>query len=171
VTTAGYNAVAAWREEAKWGATVASAGQNDVFFCPGVDLTTMGAGEFWCLDFGCGPELFFDGLSGRREFRSGRTPHEQPFNDRSVSYFPWRSGCEKFHLNLFLCEPINDASLVDIVRRHFEFHAVTNRKANKTFAHFPRNMREHEVFVRQRDAKHCAWKNGQDCPFHLDSFF
>jgi hypothetical protein len=148
-----------------------SAGQNDVFFCPGVDLAAMGASEFGRLDFGCGPELFFDGLSGRGEFRSRRTPHEQPFDDRSVSYFPWRSGCEKFHLNSFLCEPINDASLVDIVRRHFEFHAIANRKPNKTFAHFSRNMREYEVFVRQRDAKHCAWKNGQDCPFYLDSFF
>ncbi len=41
------------------------AGQNDVFFCPGVDLATMRAGEFWGLDLGCGPELFFDGLTGR----------------------------------------------------------------------------------------------------------
>jgi hypothetical protein len=45
----------------------------------------MGTGEFRRLDFGRGPELFFDGLSGRREFRSGRTPYEQPFDDWSVS--------------------------------------------------------------------------------------
>jgi hypothetical protein len=74
-----------------------SAGQNDVFFCPGVDLAAVGAGEFGCLDLGCGPELLFDGLTGRGEFRGGGTPHEQPFNHRSVSYFPWRSGCEKLH--------------------------------------------------------------------------
>jgi len=78
---------------------------------------------------------------------------------------------KNFILVFFLCEPINDASLVDIVWRHLQFHTVANRKPNKTFAHFSRNMREHEVFVRQRDAKHCAWENGQDCPFHLDSFF
>ena len=131
----------------------------------------MGAGEFRRLDFGCGPELFFDGLTGRGEFRGGRTPHEQPFNDRSVFYFPWRSGCEKFHLNFFLCEPINDACLVDIVRRHFEFHTVANREADKAFAHFSRNVGEHEVFIRQRDAKHRAGKNGHDYPFHFDSFF
>jgi hypothetical protein len=65
------------------------AGQNDVFFRPVVDLAAMGAREFGRLDFGRGPELFFDGLTGRGEFRSGRTPHEQPFNDRSVFYFPW----------------------------------------------------------------------------------
>jgi len=28
----------------------------------------MGAGEFRRLDFGCGPELFFDGLTGRVSF-------------------------------------------------------------------------------------------------------
>ena len=66
-------------------ATFASAGQNHVFFCPGVDLAAMRAGEFGCLDFGRGPELFFDGLSGRGEFRSGRTPYEQPFDDWAVS--------------------------------------------------------------------------------------
>ena len=96
----------------------------------------MWAGELGCLNLGCGPALFFDGLTSRSELCSGRAPHEQPFNDRPVFYFPWRSGCEKFHLNLFLCEPINDASLVDIVRRHFESHAVANREPNKTFAHF-----------------------------------
>jgi hypothetical protein len=72
----------------KRGATFASAGQNDVFFCPAVDLAAMGAGEFGRLDFGGGPELFFDSLTGRGEFRGGRTPHKQPFNDRSVFYFP-----------------------------------------------------------------------------------
>lgn len=96
----------------------------------------MGAGELRCLDFGCGPELFVDGLTGRREFRRGRASHEHPFNDRPGFHFSWRSSCEKFHLNFFLCEPINDAGLVDIVRRHLELHAVANRKANKTFAHF-----------------------------------
>jgi hypothetical protein len=136
-----------------------------------MDLAAMRAGEFGRLDFGCGPQLLFDGLTGRGEFCGGRAPDEQPFNDRSVFYFPWRSGCEKFHLNCFLREPINYASFVGIVRGHFEFHAVANRKANKTFAHFSRNMGEHEVFVRQRDAKHCTWKNGEDCSFHLDSFF
>lgn len=62
-----------------------SAGQNDVFFCPGVDLAAMRAGEFGCLDLRFGPELFFDGLTGRGEFRGGRAPHEQAFNDWSVS--------------------------------------------------------------------------------------
>ncbi len=64
------------------------ADQNDVFFCPGVDLATMRAGEFWGLDLGCGPELFFDGLTGRGEFRGRWAPHEKPFNDWSGFDFP-----------------------------------------------------------------------------------
>ena len=47
----------------------------------------MGASEFRCLDLGCSPELFFDGLTGRREFGGGRAPHEKPLNDRSGFYF------------------------------------------------------------------------------------
>ncbi len=58
-----------------------------------------------------------------------------------------------------LCEPINDARLVYIVRRHFEFHTVANRKANKTFAHLSGNVREHETFVRKCNPKHRAGKN------------
>jgi len=77
------------QELPKPGATFFLAGQNDVFFCPAVDLAAMGAGEFGRLEFGGGPELFFDGLTGRGEFRGGWTPHKQPFNNRSVFYFPW----------------------------------------------------------------------------------
>ena len=60
---------------------------------------------------------------------------------------------------IFLCEPINDTRLFDIVRRHLEFYTIANRKANKTFAHFSGNVREHETLVRQRNAKHRAGKN------------
>jgi hypothetical protein len=66
-----------------------SASQNDVFFCPGMDLAAMGASEFGCLDLGCSPELFFDSLTSRGEFRGRRAPHEKPFNDRSGFYLPW----------------------------------------------------------------------------------
>ena len=60
---------------------------------------------------------------------------------------------------IFLCEPINDTRLVDIVRRHLEFYTIANRQANKTFAHLSGNVREHETLVRQRNAKHRAGKN------------
>src|SRR6266576_2355578 len=145
-----------------------SASQHDVFFCPAVDLAAVGTGEFWGFDLRSSPELFFDCLTGWSEFCGGRTPHEKPFNDWSGFYLAGWSRCKKFH---FLCEPINDTRLFDIVRRHFEFHTVANREADKAFAHFSRNVGEHEMFIRQRDAKHRAGKNGHDYPFHFDSFF
>ncbi len=52
-----------------------------------------------------------------------------------------------------------------------EFYTIANREANKTFAHFSGNVGEHEMFVCQRDTKHCAGKNGHDYPFYFDSFF
>ena len=70
---------------------------------------------------------------------------------------------------IFLCEPINDTRLVDIVRRHMQFYTIANCEANKTFAHFAGNVRQHEMFIRQSDAKHCAGKNRCNRSFHLDS--
>jgi len=66
-----------------------SASQNDVFFCPAVDLAAVGTGEFGGFDLRCSPKLFFDRLTGRGEFRGGRTPHEKPFNDRPGFYLAW----------------------------------------------------------------------------------
>ena len=43
-----------------------SASEDDIFFCPSVDLAAMGTGEFRCFDLGSGPERFFDCLAGRR---------------------------------------------------------------------------------------------------------
>ncbi len=71
------------------GARRSSASQNDVFFCPSVDLAAMRTGEFGSFDFRCSPELFFDSLTGRGEFCGGRTPHEKPFNDWSGFYLAW----------------------------------------------------------------------------------
>jgi hypothetical protein len=73
--------------------------------------------------------------------------------------------------NFILCESINYARLIDVVRRHFEFHTIAGRKADKTFAHFSGDMRKHKVFIRQRDAKHGAGKHGHNRPFYFDSLF
>lgn len=53
-----------------------------------------------------------------------------------------------------LTEPINDAGFIHIVGGHLEFHTIANGEANEAFAHFPGDMREHIVFVRQRDPEH-----------------
>ncbi len=77
----------------------------------------------------------------------------------------------KNFISIILCEPINDTRLVDIVGRHLQFHTIADREADKAFAHFARNMREDEMFICQRDTKHCAGKNGHDYPFYFDGFF
>ena len=66
---------------------------------------------------------------------------------------------KNFITKIPLAEPINDARFVDIVGRHFQLHPVTDGQANKAFAHLSGNVREHETFVRQCNAKHRAGKN------------
>jgi len=44
--------------------------------------------------------------------------------------------------NLILSEAIDDARLVNIVRRHLEFDAIADGKSNKSFAHFSGNVRQ-----------------------------
>ena len=72
---------------------------------------------------------------------------------------------------IWLAEPINDARFIDIVRGHVQFDAVANGKADEAFAHLTRNMREDEMFVRERDPEHGAGKNRHDRSFQLDRFF
>jgi hypothetical protein len=43
-----------------------SARQNNVFFCPAMNLLAMGAGKLGRFHFGRSPELFVDCLAGRR---------------------------------------------------------------------------------------------------------
>ena len=40
--------------------------ENDVFFCPGVDLAAVWAAELAALNFCGGPQFFSDGLAARR---------------------------------------------------------------------------------------------------------
>jgi hypothetical protein len=57
----------------------------------------MGTGKLGRLDLGRGPELFFDCLSGWRQFRGGGTSDQDPFNDRSRLRFRSRGCHKKFH--------------------------------------------------------------------------
>ena len=72
--------------------------------------------------------------------------------------------------NIYL-EPVNDPRLGGIVGRHFHFHTVANCQADKTFAHFARNVREHEMVVRQRDPEHRPWQDAHNGAFEADCFF
>jgi hypothetical protein len=93
-----------------------STSEDDVFFCPGMDLLAMRAGHFSALDF-CGrPQFFFDRLTARRQFCRRRATDEKAFDDRSFSFRRGR-WCKKVHNNKYwLAEPINDARFIDIVR-------------------------------------------------------
>jgi len=50
-----------------------------------------------------------------------------------------------------LCQAIDDAGFVEVVRRHFHFYAVADGKTDEPLAHLAGDMREHLVFVRQLD--------------------
>src|SRR5205823_3128575 len=60
--------------------------QDDVFFGPDVNLPAVRATEPVVLDLGRGPQFLPDRLTGRREFRCGRTSNQNPFDDRSFLF-------------------------------------------------------------------------------------
>jgi len=88
---------------------------------------------------------------------------------RRAFAFDRRGGSKK---NLVaISESINDARLCGVVRRHLHFHPVTNREANKTLAHFPGDMRENEMIIREGDSKHGSRKHRLDDALYCDGFF
>ncbi len=70
-----------------------------------------------------------------------------------------------------LAHPPDDAGLVQIVRRHLELDAITDRKTNPTFAHLAGDRGEHEMFVGQFDTKHRAWQHSVNAAFNFNGFF
>ncbi len=70
-----------------------------------------------------------------------------------------------------MLKPINDPRLGGIVRRHLHFHSIANGKSNKTFAHFARDMREHEILIGKRNSKHCSGQHVHNRAFNLDRLF
>jgi hypothetical protein len=72
--------------------------EDDVLFCPGMDLLAMRAGHFSALDF-CGrPQFFFDRLTARRQFCRRWATDEKAFDDRSFSFGRGR-WCKEVHNN------------------------------------------------------------------------
>ena len=86
-----------------------------------------------------------------------------------VFSFGRRGGSKKNRVAIL--ESINDAGFGGVVRRHLHFHPVPNCKPNETFAHLPGNVRENEMIVRERDAKHGSGEHRHDSAFQLDGFF
>src|SRR5438477_3901783 len=73
--------------------------------------------------------------------------------------------------NFIFLEAVDDARLVNVVRRHLEFDAIANGKSNKSFAHFSGNVRQDKMLVGQSDPEHGAGKDRHDRSFQLKSFF
>lgn len=81
-----------------------------------------------------------------------------------------RRGGSKKNL-VAISESINNASFGGVVGRHLHFYSITDRKTNKAFAHLAGNVRENEMIVCKRDAKHGSRKHRQDGALQFDSFF
>jgi hypothetical protein len=73
--------------------------------------------------------------------------------------------------NRILLESVDDARLIDVVRRHLEFDTIANSKSNKSFAHFPGNVRENKVLISQSNPKHGTGQDRHDRSFQLEGFF
>jgi hypothetical protein len=83
--------------------------------------------------------------------------------------FGRRGGSKKNRVAIL--ESINDAGFGGVVRRHLHFHPVPNCKPNETFAHLPGNVRENEMIVRERNAKHGSGEHRHDGSLQLNGFF
>jgi hypothetical protein len=71
-----------------------------------------------------------------------------------------------------MSESINDARFGGVVRRHFHFYPVPGRKANEPpLTHLPGNVRENEMVVRKRDAKHGPGEHRHNGALQFDRFF
>src|SRR5437660_4145334 len=68
-------------------------------------------------------------------------------------------------------ESVNDARFGGVVRRHLHFYPVPDCKPNETLAHLSGNVRENEMIVRERDAKHGSRQHRHDSALQLDGFF
>jgi len=77
-----------------------SAREDDVFFCPGMDLAAVWAAELAALNFCGGPQFFSDGLAARRQFRGRRATDEQTFNNGSLCFRGGGSGKKVHKLKL-----------------------------------------------------------------------
>lgn len=68
-----------------------------------------------------------------------------------------------------LSEAVDDPSLGQIVRRHFQLYAIAVGETNEAFAHLPRNMRENTMLVAELDAEHGSGEDGGDFTFSFDN--
>ncbi len=68
-------------------------------------------------------------------------------------------------------EAEGDASLGGIVGRHFHFHAVADDEFDEAFAHFARDVGEHDELIGEFDAELGACEDLHDGALDLDGSF
>jgi len=79
-----------------------------------------------------------------------------------------RGGSKK---NLTFLESVDDSGFADIIRRHFHSNSVANGKADKTFAHFAGDVREHKMLVSQGNPEHGARQHRHNSAFYGNRLF
>ena len=65
----------------------------------------------------------------------------------------------------------SDAGFVQVVRRHFHFHAIAGGESDPAFAHFAADGGEHHVFIVEFHAEHGSGQYGVNAAFDFDMFF
>src|SRR5437879_1127903 len=66
---------------------------------------------------------------------------------------------------------INAREFRGVVRRHLHSHSIADCKPNEPLAHLSGNVREHEMIVRERDAKHGPGQDHHDGALQFDRLF
>ncbi len=70
-----------------------------------------------------------------------------------------------------LTESIYDAGFVEVVRRHFDFDAVSDGQSDESLPHLAGDVSEHHVAVVQFDAEHGSRQDCFDFSFQFDVIF
>jgi hypothetical protein len=70
-----------------------------------------------------------------------------------------------------MSESVNDTSFRGVVRRHLHSHSIADCKPNEPLAHLSGNVRENQMIVRERDAKHGPGQDHHDGALQFDGFF
>lgn len=70
-----------------------------------------------------------------------------------------------------LTEAINNAGFVEVVRRHFDFNAVSDGQSDESLPHLAGNVSKHHVAVVQFDTEHGSRQDCFDFAFQFDVTF
>jgi hypothetical protein len=70
-----------------------------------------------------------------------------------------------------LFEAIDNPGLVEVVRGHLDFDAITYSEANETLSHFARDMGQNDVLVVEFNAEKGAGQHRVDASLEFEGFF